>query len=90
MASETIPSEKLPRIFVEYDRTAEAVAHNRESTGLGLAIVRQVARRHGIRVQVESAPGVGTKIVLSFPPGEPGANAEKARKEVEDGLRNDS
>jgi signal transduction histidine kinase len=85
-----IPSEKLPRIFDEYYRTAEAVAHNRESTGLGLAIVRQVARRHGIRVQVESAPGVGTKFVLSFPPAEPGANAEKGRKEAEDGLHNDS
>ncbi len=62
-----IPAEKLPRIFDDYYRTEEAVRHNRDSTGLGLAIVRHVALSHGIRVQVESAPGRGTKFTLRFP-----------------------
>ncbi|MGO8705373.1 MAG: sensor histidine kinase [Candidatus Brocadiia bacterium] len=61
-----IPPEKLPRIFEEYYRTAEAVRHNRESTGLGLAIVRRVAETHGIQVRVESEAGVGTKFILGF------------------------
>ncbi len=61
-----IPAEKLPRIFEEYYRTAEAVRHNRESTGLGLAIVRRVAETHGIQVRVESEAGVGTKFILGF------------------------
>lgn len=64
-----ISAEKLPRIFDDYYRTEEAVRHNRDSTGLGLAIVRHVARSHGIRIQVESAPGCGTTFTLRFPPG---------------------
>jgi signal transduction histidine kinase len=62
-----IPAEKLPRIFDDYYRTEEAVRHNKDSTGLGLAIVRHVALSHGIRVQVESAPGCGTRFTLRFP-----------------------
>jgi signal transduction histidine kinase len=62
-----IPAEKLPRIFDDYYRTEEAARHNKDSTGLGLAIVRHVALSHGIRVQVESAPGCGTRVTLRFP-----------------------
>jgi len=62
-----ISEEKLPHVFDEYFRTAAAVKHNSESTGLGLAIVRNVVRAHGIRIQVESEVGVGTKFTLEFP-----------------------
>jgi signal transduction histidine kinase len=65
-----ITAEKLPRIFDDYYRTEEAVRHNKDSTGLGLAIVRHVALSHGIRVQVESAPGRGTRFTLRFPHGQ--------------------
>ena len=61
-----IPGEKLPQIFDAYYRAEEAVRHHKESSGLGLAIVRHVAETHGIRVHVESAPGVGTKFTLRF------------------------
>ena len=62
-----IPAEKLPRIFDDYFRTNEAVAHNRASTGLGLAIVRQAAVAGGIGVHVESAAAQGTVFALDFP-----------------------
>lgn len=62
-----IPREKLPRIFDDYYRTEEAVRHNRASTGLGLAIVRQVACRDHLGVQVESAPGWGTRFTVTIP-----------------------
>jgi signal transduction histidine kinase len=64
-----IPSEKLPRIFDDYYRTNEAVQHNRTSTGLGLAIVRHVARSvtTGVEIQVESAPGWGTRVTVTIP-----------------------
>jgi signal transduction histidine kinase len=69
-----IMPDKLPRIFDDYYRTAEAARHNHSSTGLGLAIVRQTAMAGGIGVHVESAPGRGTVFSLSFPdsPGVPG------------------
>lgn len=62
-----IPREKLPHIFEDYYRTEEAVRHNRASTGLGLAIVRQVACTERVAVQVESAPGWGTRFTVTWP-----------------------
>jgi len=62
-----IPSTKLPQIFDDYYRTAEAVKHNKASTGLGLAIVRQVAMAGKVGVRVESAPQQGTLFTLDFP-----------------------
>jgi signal transduction histidine kinase len=62
-----IPATKLPQIFDDYYRTAEAVKHNKASTGLGLAIVRQVAMAGKVRVRVESAPQQGTLFTLDFP-----------------------
>jgi len=62
-----IPAEKLPHIFEEHYRTKEAVRHNKESSGLGLAIVGYVAQMYGIRIRVESSPGLGTKFHLDFP-----------------------
>ena len=62
-----IPAAKLPRIFDDYYRTAEAVKHNKASTGLGLAIVRQVATAGKVGVRVESAPQQGTLFILDFP-----------------------
>lgn len=59
-----IPAEKLPRIFDDYYRTEEAVQHNRSSTGLGLAIVRHVACEDSLPIQVESAPGWGTRFTV--------------------------
>jgi signal transduction histidine kinase len=62
-----IPQDKLPRIFEDYYRTDEAVKHNRSSTGLGLAVVRQVAREMRAAIQVESAPGWGTRFTVRLP-----------------------
>jgi signal transduction histidine kinase len=62
-----IPTIKLPQIFNDYYRTAEAVKHNKASTGLGLAIVRQVAMAGKVGVRVESAPQQGTLFILDFP-----------------------
>ena len=62
-----IHKEKLPRIFDDYYRTDEAVQHNRMSTGLGLAIVRQVAQEARVAIQVESAPGWGTRFTVTIP-----------------------
>jgi signal transduction histidine kinase len=63
-----IPADRLPHIFDDYFRTAEAVQHNKASTGLGLAILRQAALAGRVGVRVESAPAQGTAFFLDFPP----------------------
>ncbi|MHC4777231.1 MAG: sensor histidine kinase [Planctomycetota bacterium] len=69
-----IEEKKLEKIFDAYYRTEVAVQHNQASTGLGLTIVRHVAQVNGIGLQVESAPGKGTKFTVKVPhfPGENG------------------
>ena len=41
-------------------------------TGLGLAMVHGVAQRHGAEIEIESAPGRGTTMRLTFPIAKPG------------------
>jgi signal transduction histidine kinase len=46
-------------------------------TGLGLFIARQVIQQHGGRIEVESAPGQGTRFRVRLPRVLP--DSEKAR-----------
>ena len=43
-------------------------------TGLGLAMVYGVVQRHGADLEIESAPGAGTTVRLSFPVAAPSAS----------------
>jgi signal transduction histidine kinase len=38
--------------------------------GLGLAIVQDIVKMHGGRIAIESPPGAGTTIELTFPAAE--------------------
>ena len=59
-----ISPEEIDHIFDRFRHTRDT---SRESTGLGLAIVREIARRHGITIQVSSREGQGTTFTFSFP-----------------------
>lgn len=56
-----IPAELQNRVFDFYFTTKA------EGSGIGLAIVRQVAQLHGGNVDLQSAPGQGTRITLHLP-----------------------
>lgn len=56
-----IPPEALEKIWAPFYTTKQ------QGTGLGLAFVRDIARDHGARLDVESAPGRGTTFTLALP-----------------------
>lgn len=61
-----IPSEHQARIFERFYRVDKSRSKERGGTGLGLAIVKHIAQVHNAALEVESAPGVGTRILVIF------------------------
>jgi signal transduction histidine kinase len=60
-----IESADLERIFERFGRAA--TGRGIEGSGLGLSIVTAIAEAHGGRVDVQSAPGVGSSFLLALP-----------------------
>jgi len=56
-----IPKDKIARIFDPFFTTKQ------KGTGLGLATCHAIVTEHGGRIDVESAPGEGTKMVVRLP-----------------------
>ncbi|MBW3558377.1 MAG: response regulator, partial [Proteobacteria bacterium] len=62
-----ISSEQLERLFTAFDQTSETVARTHGGTGLGLALSRELARRMGGELSVETQVGLGSTFVLHLP-----------------------
>jgi signal transduction histidine kinase len=62
-----IERHEQSRIFEKFYRTCDPLVHNTKGSGLGLSLVRHITHAHGGEVQVESAPGRGSKFTLSLP-----------------------
>ncbi|MBN1940184.1 MAG: HAMP domain-containing protein, partial [Candidatus Aminicenantes bacterium] len=63
-----IPAEAIPRIFDRFYVVNESRSRESGGSGLGLAIVKEVAEAHGAAVEVQSAPGAGSRFIVRFPP----------------------
>ncbi len=61
-----IPPAEMGRVFERLYTVRESPGRA-VGTGLGLAIVRELAAAMGGRARVESAPGGGTRFVVSLP-----------------------
>jgi signal transduction histidine kinase len=62
-----IPAKEQPRIFEKFYRVGDPLVHNTKGSGLGLSLVRHIVRAHGGEVTVESAPGHGSKFIITLP-----------------------
>ncbi|HET7321020.1 MAG TPA: HAMP domain-containing sensor histidine kinase [Longimicrobiaceae bacterium] len=62
-----IPADKLQSIFRPYYRIPSTDDTGPEGTGLGLAISRELVRRMGGDIQVESEPGHGCTFTVHLP-----------------------
>jgi len=60
-----IAPEHLPRVFDRFYRGD--ASRSSAGTGLGLALVKSIVNLHGGSVAIESTPGRGTTVTLSFP-----------------------
>jgi signal transduction histidine kinase len=64
-----IPTADVPHLFDRFyqSRGSADPAGGQGGRGLGLAIVKRIAELHGGEATLDSAPGRGTRIVLSLP-----------------------
>ena len=62
-----IPKEHQGRVFERFYRVDKSHSKEIGGTGLGLSIVKHGAQFHGAAVKLESEPGQGTTITLTFP-----------------------
>lgn len=61
-----IPAEHQSRIFERFYRVDKSHSKETGGTGLGLSIVKHAVAYHGGSIRVDSKPGKGTKITITF------------------------
>jgi signal transduction histidine kinase len=62
-----IPTESLPHIFERFYRSDPSRSNRADGAGLGLSLVRWAVDQHHGSVEVESAPGVGSRFFVRLP-----------------------
>jgi signal transduction histidine kinase len=62
-----IARNEQSKIFEKFYRAGDPLVHNTKGSGLGLSLVRHIAHAHGGEVDVESAPGKGSRFTLTLP-----------------------
>ena len=61
-----IPASEQKRIFERFYRVDKSRSKATGGTGLGLAIVKHIVEIHDARIELDSAPGVGTTVTVMF------------------------
>ena len=61
-----IPASEQKRIFERFYRVDKSRSKATGGTGLGLAIVKHIVEIHDARIELDSAPGVGTTVTVVF------------------------
>ena len=60
------PAADQQRVFERFYRVDKSRSKATGGTGLGLAIVKHIVEIHDARIDLDSAPGVGTTISVLF------------------------
>jgi len=70
-----IAATELGRLFTPFYRAPGAAGQHRAGLGLGLHITREIVRRHGGSISVESQSGQGSTFTVELPLGGPASPA---------------
>ncbi|MDR4506018.1 MAG: HAMP domain-containing histidine kinase [Candidatus Scalindua sp.] len=62
-----IPKDDINKIFCEFYRSKNAKTVERDGTGLGLTIVKELMRKYGGHIDVQSTLGQNTTVTVAFP-----------------------
>src|SRR5215472_16196698 len=63
-----IRPEDVAKVFEPFGQLRGAIESGQPGTGLGLPLSRKLAELHGGTLEIESAEGAGTTVLLSLPP----------------------
>ena len=72
-----IDAEILPYIFDRFYRSDPSRSRKTGGTGLGLAISKAIALRFEGSIEIQSAPGEGTSVIVKLPVARAGSPAQK-------------
>ncbi|MDY0873472.1 PAS domain-containing protein [Dongia rigui] len=63
-----IDPKLLPQLGKPFAQGESSLSRRYGGVGLGLAISRRLMHMHGGRLEITSAPGAGTRVIMIFPP----------------------
>jgi len=80
-----IPAADQARLFEPFQQLDSSIRRRHGGSGLGLSISKRFVEMHGGKMELESAPGVGTTIAFTLPletawPGDGGESAASATR----------
>jgi signal transduction histidine kinase len=62
-----IPRSEQEKIFEKFYRVSTGLVHDTKGSGLGLALVKHIVEAHKGKIQLESAPGRGSRFTMLIP-----------------------
>jgi signal transduction histidine kinase len=63
-----IPDSDLERVLKPFEQVDSSLSRQHQGTGLGLPLVKAIMELHGGRLELKSELGVGTQVIVVFPP----------------------
>lgn len=73
-----IPAPELAHIWTGTTQLERTDSERRGGLGLGLAIVRLLVELHGGRIELQSEPGQGTRVIIHLPMAGPASSPDTA------------